>query len=194
MCHTALYEFFRDQGSMIGGVLALIAGVVAYVGARQAAANQIGAMARKDRLQARAIIVGVFPELLALQVEHDMASRVVNEQFPSVRGQLTSGIVDVIRSAQIRIPPLLGRNVDNLYVVQPGAASLLQIVSFTLQYNDLVETLAQQIAQDANRFDPQRHQQALSGHLTAIAMALGDAIREISPIHDEATNQPNIEG
>ncbi len=35
--HCALYEFFRDQGSAIAGVLALIAGAAAYIGARQAA-------------------------------------------------------------------------------------------------------------------------------------------------------------
>jgi hypothetical protein len=36
-------------------------------------------------------------------------------------------------------------------------------------------------------FDPVSHRDALSGHLRAIALALADAIREIGPIHDEAT-------
>lgn len=62
-------------------------------------------------------------------------------------------------------------------------------MSFTLQYNSLIEKLVQQIAEDVNSFDPPAHQQALSGNLRAIHMALADAIREIGAIHDEATSQ-----
>ncbi len=42
--HTALYEFFRDQGSIIAGLLALIAGVLAYrAGLLQARATRTAA-------------------------------------------------------------------------------------------------------------------------------------------------------
>jgi hypothetical protein len=43
-------------------------------------------------------------------------------------------------------------------------------------------------AAKVNTFDPPAHQQNLSGHLRAIRMALEDAIREIGPLHDEATS------
>jgi hypothetical protein len=101
----------------------------------------------------------------------------------------TLSLVPAIRNVKIELTPLLSRNVDNLFLVEPGGASLQQVVSFTLQYNSLIEKLAQQIAEDVNSFDPPAHQQALSGNLRAIHIALADAIREIGPIHDEATSQ-----
>jgi hypothetical protein len=54
MC-SLFYDFFRDQGSMIAGLLALIAGVLAYKAGRVQAAQtrgaavlQIAAAQRKD--------------------------------------------------------------------------------------------------------------------------------------------------
>jgi hypothetical protein len=42
--HSALYDLFRDQGSIVAGVLALVAGILAYRGARQAAEMQVSAL------------------------------------------------------------------------------------------------------------------------------------------------------
>jgi hypothetical protein len=42
--HSALYEFFRDQGSIIGGLLALAAGLLAFRGAMHAADKQVAAV------------------------------------------------------------------------------------------------------------------------------------------------------
>src|SRR5271156_2228195 len=42
--HGALYEFFRDQGSIIGGLLALAAGFLAFRGALRAAEKQVAAV------------------------------------------------------------------------------------------------------------------------------------------------------
>jgi hypothetical protein len=50
------------------------------------------------------------------------------------------------------------------------------------------KNLAQQVADDPKSFTPTAHQQALSGNLKAIGMALADTIREIVPIHEEATS------
>jgi len=66
-------KLLTDWGTAIGGVLALIAGVGAYAGASRAATRQIQAMRRKDRLQARGIVVAVHPELLSIQVQRDRA-------------------------------------------------------------------------------------------------------------------------
>jgi hypothetical protein len=172
------YKLLTDWGSFIGGGVALIAGVLAFIATRRATNRQIAALARKDRLQARGIVVGVYPELLELQVAHERASNVM-EQWSAVstRTMNTMSLVPAIRNARIELTPLLSRNVDNLFLV----------VSFTLQYNGLVNTLAQQIADNVNSFDPSAHRQALSGNLRAIRMPLDDAIREIGPIHDEAT-------
>lgn len=182
------YKLLTDWGSLIGGGFALIAGAVAYIGARQAATKQIGAMARKDRMQARGIVVGVYPELLELQIDHERASKAV-EQWPSMQTMLAVTLVPVIRSAKIELTPLMARNVDNFFLVEPGGASLQQVASFTLQYNGLVDNLAKQVADNPHSFDPPAHQQAVSGNLKAIGMALADAVRETAPIHHEATSQ-----
>lgn len=42
--HSALYDFFRDQGSIIGGLLALAAGCLAFTGAMRAAGKQVTAV------------------------------------------------------------------------------------------------------------------------------------------------------
>jgi hypothetical protein len=53
-----------------------------------------------------------------------------------------------------------------------------------------VDTLAQQTDDDIERFfDPTADPKTLTKNLRAIGMALEDAIREIGPIHDEATSQ-----
>jgi hypothetical protein len=50
--HSALYEFFRDQGSIIGGLLALAAGYLAFTGAMRAAGKQVAAVnAQTEALQ-----------------------------------------------------------------------------------------------------------------------------------------------
>ena len=62
------YKIATDLGSLIGGVFALLAGVLAYVAGwlqaratRLAADRQIAAAAKKDRSQARGIVVGIWP-------------------------------------------------------------------------------------------------------------------------------------
>jgi hypothetical protein len=41
---SALYDFFRDQGSIVAGLLALVAGVLAFKGAMRAAEKQVAAV------------------------------------------------------------------------------------------------------------------------------------------------------
>jgi hypothetical protein len=195
--YTGVVRLLYDWQTLITGAAALLGGLAAYVAGRieagatrEAADRQIAAMARKDRLQARGIVVGVYPELLQLQVRHERASNVM-AQWSSMRTRTmnTMSLVPAIREAKIELTPLLSRNIDNLFLVEPGGASLQQVVSYTLQYNSLIETLAQQIVDYVDSFDPPAHQQALSGNLRAIGMALADALREIAPIHDEAAPQ-----
>jgi hypothetical protein len=172
---------------MIGGVLALVAGVVAYFGAMRAANRQVAALRRRDRLQARGLAVAVYPELLEIQVAVDRTRNILAKNFPAVAGGIKLSILQVIESAKIDLPPMLARNADNFFVVEPGAASLIQVVSFTLQYDSLVDTPKKQIDEDPSKFDPAGHQRDLSGHLSAISNAVSDAQSEIAPLHDEAT-------
>ncbi len=135
-------------------------------------------------MQARGIVVGVYPELLEAREEHKRVMEAVNQRFPRM-GWMT--IVQAIQSAQMEVPPFLSRSVDNLFVVDPGAASLIQFVSYTLQYNRRIRDVAQRVAQSPGVSDPPDMRDELSGDLKLIAIALEDAIREIRPIHDEAT-------
>ncbi len=135
-------------------------------------------------MQARGIVVGVYPELLEAREEHKRVMEAVNQRFPRM-GWMT--IVQAIQSAQMEVPPFLSRSVDNLFVVDPGAASLIQFVSCTLQYNRRIRDVAQRVAQSPGVSDPPDMRDELSGDLKLIAIALEDAIREIRPIHDEAT-------
>jgi hypothetical protein len=47
--HGCVYEFFRDQGSLIAGLLALAAGIIAYIGAIKSANRQVTAL--KDQIE-----------------------------------------------------------------------------------------------------------------------------------------------
>lgn len=182
-----MVSFLYNWQTLIAGAFAIVAALVGAVAAYKVGNAQIRAARFRDRLQARGIVVGVYAELLLVEVQRDRAARTIAQQFSLVASSTTTAIVAVIQSARIDIPPLLSRNVDNFFLVEPGGASLLQVVSFTMQYNDLVNALAQQIERNVETFEPPRHQQALTGHLTAIGQALADAQREIGQIHDEAT-------
>jgi hypothetical protein len=155
-----------DLGSLIGSAVALIAGVLAYVAGwlqaratRQAADRQLAAATKKDRLQAQCIAVGVYPELLGVQVAHEEAVRTVNEVWSRVRTEgppLTPPqVVTRIRNALIPIPPLLNRSIENLYLLGDAGPSLLQLVSVVLQYDDLVDTIAANVERHGGYFgDP----------------------------------------
>jgi hypothetical protein len=184
-----VYKLLTDWGSFIGGGLALIAGVLAYIGARQAAAKQIAALSRKDRLQARSLAVAIQPELLQLKVRHERAMKIISEEFPKAKGSTasTAQIVSLILSAQIGVPPLLNRTVDQLYVLEDAGPALLQSISVILQYDGLIRTLADQIRENVDSFNPAAHQRDLAGQLYVIAQDIAEAERLIAPIHDETT-------
>lgn len=106
------YKLLMDWGSIIGGVFALIAGAFAYWAGiiqaratRRAADAEIAVNARKDKLQAHCIAVGVYPELLAIRAAHERASAIISDEFPK-NIALTRQIIDVIRRATIEEPPL----------------------------------------------------------------------------------------
>jgi hypothetical protein len=195
------YKLLADQGSFIGGVFALAAGTAAYLAGRvqanatrQAADRQIAAATRKDRLQAHCVVVGIYPELLAVRVTYERALKIINEEFPKAKALgsaiLTAQIVALIRSARIKLPPLLVRSIEQFYLLDDAGPTVLQLVAIVLQYNDLVNTLTEQISDDVDSFDPPDHAQALSGQLQAIGQLLNEADRLLIPIHDEATRQP----
>jgi hypothetical protein len=134
--------------TLIAGLFALVAGGIAYIAGLQqawattrASSKQLAAAARRDRLQARCIAVAVYPELGLLRVLHERASNIIANNFPAAEDRDTALITSVVRDARIRIPPFLDRNIDNLFIVEPAGATLLQLISYTMRYNDMIETL-----------------------------------------------------
>jgi hypothetical protein len=183
------YEVFRDMGSLIGGFLALLAGVGAYIAGmvqahatRQAADSQIAAIDRKDRLEARCIAVAIYPEIEVLKVRHERSSKIVQTEFVNFRGSFTQLIAQRIRGARIDVPPLIRESIDRFYVLEDAGAAVLQLVSYVLQYNHMVETLAEQILADADSFDPSPHQKDLGRYLRTIEQLIDYAKLYLKPI------------
>jgi hypothetical protein len=139
------YKLLTDWGSLIGGVLALVAGLFAYVGARQAAAKQVAAVAARDRLQAHGIAVAIYPELLKLpqviEGKQKYLDQVVAQLSGKQPGQFVAGHLQI--PAAIALPPMLNRNCDLLFVLGEAAGpECLQLVSLILQYQERLETTA----------------------------------------------------
>jgi hypothetical protein len=189
-----LYKVLTDLGSLIGGLLALLAGWIAYRGALKAANRQVEAAAKKDRLQADSIVVAISPELpLIRAVLHGRVWKILREEFPKIMserdpvarfGELAPD------DLQIPIPPLLNRNTDHLYLLDETGRSLLNLVSLMLQYNDAVDRLARHIREGIVRLDPADHVKALSGYLEMIDEHLCEAEEKIRAIYDRVMAPP----
>lgn len=76
--HSALYEFFRDQGSIIAGVMALIAGAgLYYIGHKQARLTKISADAAREAAEA-------LPKIERAYVFAEVLLRKVSSPFPEI--------------------------------------------------------------------------------------------------------------
>jgi hypothetical protein len=125
--YTGCCKLLYDWQTLIAGGLAIVAAIIGAIAAYRVGHAQIAAARQRDRLQARGIVVGVYPELLELQVPHDRASKVIGQWSAADRRTMnTMSLVPAILDARIPLTPLLSRNVDNFFLVQPGAASLQQ--------------------------------------------------------------------
>ena len=184
------YDFLKDQGSLIGGSFALIAGGVAYWAGKiqanatkQASDKQIAVSAQRDQLQAHCLAVGIYPELLEVKVSHERASKIVNEEFTKETTTTTEQKVALIRDARIFAPPLISQIIPYLYLLGEAGATTIQLLSVINQYNGLVERFATRFA---NRFYTVDDHKYLGGHLGTIEILLKLAQKEIKPIHDRA--------
>ena len=63
------YKWLTDLGGLIGGLCALGAGLIAYWAGQRAVAKQLATAAKRDRLQAHTIAVGVYPELSSIRCD-----------------------------------------------------------------------------------------------------------------------------
>jgi hypothetical protein len=169
--------------AIIGGGMAYRAGVIQANATRKAADEQIAAVGRTEQLQARCIAVGIAPELDALRVAHESSSRMIDAV--SELDQSTSMVAHKFLSdACIEIPPILARNIDHFYLLgEPAGPTILQLVSVTLQYNHMIETLAQRLKEHPHFINPPKHKKDFSGHLRMIGELIDRADSEIESLH-----------
>jgi hypothetical protein len=187
--YTGLWKLFYDWQTIFAGAMAILAAIIGAGAAYYVGHIQMAAAKEKDRSQARCLAVAVLPELLQLKMRHDRATKIVSEEFPRAKREhwATVGTVSLILSAQVELTPFLDRTVGELYILERAGPTLLQLVAVTLQYNNLIRTLAQQIRDNVNSFNPPEHKQHLCGQLQVIEQDIVEAERLIGPIHDEAT-------
>ncbi len=184
-----LYKLLTDWGGLIGGVFALIAGLVAYRAGRHqakatldAARDQIAADVEKDRSQAHALAVAIYPELLLVGVKIERAEKIIttnyrtNDEFSNNFNLFTGNLRDL----KVAEPALIRENGHRLFVMGEAGATIFQLLGVILQYNRMVETLAAQATKgDAGVND-------LFGHLAMMKGLVELAERQIRPIHDYA--------
>jgi hypothetical protein len=176
----ALYKLLTDWGGVIGGVFALIAGLIAYwAGQIQAAAtlkaahDQIAMNAHKDRVQAHAVAAAIYPEIVKVENSvkdaRSVSHRVLTPQL--------------IREAKVYEPPLIREMADQLFIIGPSGATSLQLLSVILQYNDFIEKIAVKL--DPVDVDLPNSLGPLWGLLDVMERLVVGVLKEIKPIHDD---------
>lgn len=187
-----LYKLLTDWGGLIGGVFALIAGWFAYrAGQHQAKAtldathDQIAADDKKDRSQAHALAVVIYPEILLVKVNVERIMGVIKVKYESSNLEeniFNAAFVDKDTPLDFKIvePPLIRENGHRLFVMGEAGATIFQLLGAILQYNRIVDTLAIQVTKDTISLDE------LIGQLGITKGLVNLAQQEIGPIHDQA--------
>ena len=180
------YKLLSDWGSLIGGVLALFAGLIAYVGARQAAATQVAATRARDCLQAHGIAVAIYSELLKLpgviETTRKHLDQIIDQLSGKQPGQFVAGNLQI--SGSIPMPPMLGRNIDLLFILgEIAGPACLQLVGLMLQYEALLQDITtRMLILNADQWaESIRHLQV---HLTSLATVVVKCEHEVKPLHD----------
>jgi hypothetical protein len=178
-------------------VFALIAGLAAYrAGQNQAAAtlqaarDQIAVNAKKDRSQAHAIAVAIYPEILLVGQKIERAHSIIREKFPEIDPytktfEVLNVDADVLRELKVVEPPLIRENGHRLFVMGEAGATIFQLLGVILQYNRMIETLATQIPKDEIRLTAVFAVGKLWGHLQAMETLVQLAEQQVAPIHDQ---------
>lgn len=124
------------------------------------------------------------PELVEVKGAYERAQLAINDHSAaSARGTPITPL-SVLLGVQIEIPVFLDRNVDQLYILgEPIGPTLLQLISASIQYNKLVNSIANQSAQLGNSW-PNDQTENLRNHLKVIGILIDLAFHEINQIHD----------
>jgi hypothetical protein len=148
--YTEAWKHLYDWQSLIAGLLAFGAGVIAFFAGliqakatRRAAAAHIEAVEQAKRLQATGVAVAVDLGLLTLESDiqraRDGLMRLkTDERTSPLPGQAIMNNVQAI--GKIASPPILERNVDSLFMLGNEAGSLcLSLIHMLYQHDMLVD-------------------------------------------------------
>ena len=140
---------------------------------------------RRDKMQALAIAVAIYPELLKLKIalrdSRDRLRQLVEVHAGKLVGQ---SIALNIQNERIDIPPMLDRNVDRLFMLGKRAGpSCLQLINVMLQYNAFVDEIAARTAiMNANQWaEGISH---LEAHLKLLDGVIDKCEQEVAPMHN----------
>ena len=135
--HSALYEFFRDQGSIIAGLLALIAGLLAYraggvqaTATRQAAKMQVQAEQRKNDREVDTVRKSLAIELRQLVVRALTVHKLLKGLAGRTDGPITDRMVE--SSSRVPAPVVYPATADRIGLLN-GEAMDVVIVYFLIE-------------------------------------------------------------
>jgi hypothetical protein len=179
--HTDFWGILYDWQTIIAAFLAL--GAAAW-GARTAyriGNAQIAAAKQKDQLQAKCLAVAIFPEIGQLRAHRDTAMNIVRQEVRTIRPtDDNNNVAHRLNTAAIELPPVLGRSVDQLYILQEAGGALIQLYSAIIQYNSLIRRICEKALRDTSGFDWSKTADDLDGHLLRIRTDIDDAKNKLS--------------
>jgi hypothetical protein len=153
-----LYNLLRDLGGFFAGIFALVAGGLAYrAGQNQADATreQIAVDVKKDRAQAHALAVAVYPEIILVKADIERIMAIIKDKYETGDGEKDISDrawleKDTVLEFILTEPPLIRENSHWLFVMEKTGATIFELLGTILQYNRKVETLAIHLTDGSN--------------------------------------------
>lgn len=138
-----LYKLLTDWGGIIGGGLALVAGLLAY----KAGMASVRETRQENAEEAHSLAVSIYSELVELTARIKRAKTSLSklrDQMATFVGQSVAGSIPLCGG--VLIPPLLERNADRLFKLRPRAVASTCSVFFSqlLMYQRFLTAVEEQ--------------------------------------------------
>ena len=180
---TSAVDYLKDMGpewvQAWGTIIALLVAIFAAWLPHHFTARQ----AKRDReIMAGSLAVGLFPELLELQIKI-----IAIEKYLECAAELPPG--HLIPRLSLKLPPILHNSLDRLYLLgKPAGPTIQQMATVIMQYDRAFQKLLAVIQYSGNSDDPvSEHFAYLKKHVGVAKKLLGEALEQIAPIHDWAS-------
>lgn len=138
---------------------------------------------RKDKLKARAVAVAIYSEFLKLKVIVDEMDGYL-DSLKTMERVVGQNVAYRISEAQLTIPAMIERNIDNFYLLgEPAGPAALQFVNMVSQYNGFVQDIAGRVVMMNAEQWPVAVDQ-LKPHLRFLSQIAEKVATEVKPLHD----------